>query len=42
MLAELARIIGERVKPRLREAGKWSQYHEEALQRLKEKLAASQ
>ena len=41
LLAEIARITREWVKPRLKETGKWSREHEEALQRLREKLAAS-
>lgn len=41
LLEKLAEIAEKRVKPRLREAGKWSREHEEALQRLREKLAAS-
>ena len=40
LLAEIARITEERVKPRLEKAGKWTRDHEEALQRLREKLAA--
>ena len=41
LLAEIARITGERVKPRLEKEGNWARDHEEALQRLREKLAAS-
>ena len=41
LLAELARITGERVKPRLREAGRWARDHEEALQKLQDRLATS-
>ncbi len=40
LLAELARITEELVKPRLREANKWNKSHEEALQELREKLAS--
>ncbi len=41
LLTELARIVEKQVKPRLGETGYWTQSHEEALQRLREKLAAS-
>ena len=39
LLEKLAEIMEEQVKPRLEEAGRWTRSHEEALQRLREKLA---
>ena len=41
LLTELTRIVEKQVKPRLEETGHWTQSHEEALQRLREKLEAS-
>ena len=41
LLGELARIVGERVKPRLEREGRWSSGHEEALRRLRERLGRS-
>ena len=38
LLARLAALVEERVKPRLEEAGKWARDHEEALERLRERL----
>ncbi len=35
---KLARIVEERVKPRLEQEGKWTRRHEEALEGLKQKL----
>ena len=40
LVAKLADIVEERVKPRLREMGKWTRSHEESLQRLRERLAS--
>ncbi len=42
LLERLAAIVKERAKPRLKEAGKWTQDHEEALERLRERLAKPQ
>ena len=41
LLAKLTGIIEEHVKPKLREAGKWTGEHEEALQRLRQKLGTA-
>jgi len=38
ILEKLARIVEERVKPRLEQEGKWTLRHEEALKGLKQKL----
>ena len=40
LLDKLAKITEEHVKPKLLEAGKWGNSHEEALQTLKKKLGA--
>lgn len=39
ILRELARIVEERVRPRLEEKGAWTGLHREALDRLRERLA---
>ena len=39
ILRELARIVEERVRPRLEERGAWTGLHREALDRLRERLA---
>ena len=41
LLDKLAGIVEKQVKPILEEAGRWTLDHEEALQRLREKLTAS-
>ncbi len=41
ILAKLAGIVEERVRPKLEQAGKWTREHQEALETLKRKLAGS-